>query len=179
MIPRRFDASRIYTPRTIPKTIAMIRDLPPALPASGAVGGIPGGLPGGQVGGVLGGILGSLPSAAPAPPTPVKPTAPPKPSPPPKVLRVGGNVEAARLISAPHPNYPALAKQARVEGTVRMEAVIGKDGHIKNLTVVSGNPLLISAALNAVKQWVYRPTYLNKQPVQVDTEVDVHFQLSS
>jgi protein TonB len=154
--------------------------LPPALPSAGALGGIPGGVPGGLIGGVIGGILYAVPSPVPPPPPPSKPvteaSAPaPKPSEP---IHVVGDVEAARLISAPQLTYPPLAKVGRVRGLVRLDATIGKDGRIENLKVVSRNPLLINAAVNAVKQWVYRPTYLNGRAVQVATEIDVHFQMT-
>ncbi len=133
---------------------------------------------GGQIGGVLGGIVNAVPSISlPPPPPPVVAQTPPKPAPP-SQIRVGGAVQAARLVSSPQPLYPHLAAIARVEGMVVLDAVIGKDGHIKNLKVASGSPLLANAAIDAVKQWVYRPTYLNGRPVEVATEVDVRFQLS-
>jgi protein TonB len=93
-------------------------------------------------------------------------------------IRVGGNVQAANLIRKVSPSYPPLAKQARVQGTVRFTAIIGKDGTIQNLQLVSGHPLLVSAAQEAVKQWQYRPTLLNGEPVEVVTQIDVNFTLS-
>jgi TonB family protein len=93
-------------------------------------------------------------------------------------IRVGGNVQSARLIKQPKPTYPAEAKQQRVQGLVRLHASIGKDGSVENLEVISGDPLLAPAAVGAVNQWVYQPTYLNGQPVAVDTEIDVNFTLS-
>jgi protein TonB len=138
------------------------------------VGGVPGGVPGGTPGGVIGGIIGSVPTAAPPPP-PVK--EPPKPQVP-KQIRVGGNVQAAKLISQPRPAYPPLARQARIQGTVRFNAVIGRDGTIQNLTLVSGHPLLVPSATEAVRQWRYQPTLLNGEPVEVVTVIDVNFTLS-
>jgi periplasmic protein TonB len=88
-------------------------------------------------------------------------------------------VQAARLISGPNPVYPVIAKQAGISGTVRLAAVIGSDGHVANLTAISGSPLLVGAAMDAVKTWLYQPTVLNGRAVQVHTEIDVHFQLSS
>src|ERR671921_1740256 len=131
VIPRQFDAGRLMAPKQIPKDIAMIKeeDLPPPAAAAGVVGGVPGGVPGGAPGGVIGGIIGSVPQAAPPPPPPVKEA--PKPVTP-KSIRVGGNVQAAKLIRQPKPQYPPLAKQARIQGTVRFNAVIGKDGTIQN-----------------------------------------------
>ena len=93
-------------------------------------------------------------------------------------IRVGGNVQSARLVKQPKPVYPPLARQARIQGTVRFNAIIGKDGTIANLTLVSGHPLLVPAAHAAVKQWVYQPTLLNGEPVEVVTVIDVNFTLS-
>jgi protein TonB len=136
------------------------------------VSGIPGGIPGGTPGGVLTGLgVGAPP---PPPPPPVKEVKPPTPS----QIRVGGNVIAANLIKKVTPPYPPLAKQARIQGTVKFNAVISKDGTIQNLTLVSGHPLLVPAATEAVKQWVYKPTLLNGDPVEVLTTIDVNFTLS-
>jgi protein TonB len=161
-------------PKTIPKDVAMIKedDLPPPSSAGGVVGGMPGGVPGGP-GGVLG-SLGGISAAAPPPP-PVKEA--PKPATPSRI-RVGGNVQAANLIKKVTPQYPPLAKQARIQGTVRFTAIIGKDGTIQNLQLVSGHPLLVPAATEAVKQWIYKPTLLNNEPVEVITQIDVNFTLS-
>jgi protein TonB len=76
------------------------------------------------------------------------------------------------------PVYPPLAKQARIQGTVRFTAIIGKDGTIQNLQLVTGHPLLVAAAQDAVRQWVYKPTLLNGEPVEVVTQIDVNFTLS-
>ena len=176
VIPRQFDAGRLMQPKAVPKEVAMIKEeeLPP--PSSGGVvGGVPGGVPGGTAGGVIGGIIGSVPTAAPPPPPP--PPAAPKPVTPQRI-RVGGNVQQAKLIRQPKPIYPPLAKQARISGVVRLNAIIGKDGTIQNLTVASGHPLLVPAAMEAVKQWVYQPTLLNGEAVEVVTQIDVNFTLS-
>jgi len=87
-------------------------------------------------------------------------------------------VQAANLIRRVVPQYPPLAKQARVQGTVRFTAIIGKDGTIQNLQLISGHPLLVAAAEEAVKQWQYKPTLLNGEPVEVVTQIDVNFTLS-
>ncbi len=92
-------------------------------------------------------------------------------------IRVGGNVQAARLKNAPEPTYPPLAQEARIQGSVRFNAVIAKDGTISNLTLVSGHPLLVPAAQAAAKQYVYDQTLLNGQPVEVLTTIDVLFTL--
>jgi protein TonB len=153
-------------------------ELPP--PSSGGVvGGVAGGVPGGALGGVLGGVIGGLPTAAaPPPPPPPPPPAAEKPKPPAAPIRVGGNVQAANLVRQVRPTYPPLAKQARIQGTVKFNAVIAKDGTIQNLTVQSGHPMLVQAALEAVKQWLYKPTLLNGEPVEVITTIDVNFTLN-
>jgi protein TonB len=175
MIPKQFDAGRLMAPKVIPKEIAMIKEdeLPPVSGGAGVVGGIPGGIPGGTPGGVIGGIISSVPQAAPPPPPVV---AAPKPVAPQRI-RVGGNVQQAKLLNQPKPVYPPLAKQARIQGTVRFNAIIGRDGAIANLTVVSGHPLLVPSALEAVRQWKYQPTLLNGEPVEVVTQIDVNFTL--
>lgn len=176
VVPRQFDAGKLMAPKQIPKEIAVIKEeeMPPAAAAVGVVGGVPGGVPGGAPGGVIGGIIGAVPSAAPPPP-PVKEA--PKPQTP-KQIRVGGNVQAAKLLNQPKPTYPPLAKQARIQGVVRFNAVIGKDGTIQNLTLVSGHPLLVPSATDAVRQWRYQPTLLNNEPVEVVTQIDVNFTLT-
>jgi len=93
-------------------------------------------------------------------------------------VRIGGRVQAAKLINQVAPVYPPIAKQARISGVVRLEAVIGRDGRIESLHVTSGPPLLVEAALAAVRQWVYQPTLLNGEPVEVLTQIEVNFKLS-
>jgi periplasmic protein TonB len=166
-------------PKAVPKEIAIIKEEempPPSSGAMGVVGGIPGGVPGGQMGGVLGGIVGSVPSAAPPPPPP--PVKKEEPKPVVQRIRVGGNVQQARLRHQPRPVYPPLAKQARISGVVKLNAIISKDGSIQNLSVISGHPLLVPSAMDAVKQWRYEPTLLNGEPVEVVTQIDVNFTLS-
>lgn len=178
VIPKQFDAGRLTAPKQIPKDIAMIKEeeLPPSMPAVGVVGGVPGGVPGGTPGGVIGGIIGAVPTAAPPPPPP--PVKKEEKPPTPQRIRVGGNVQSAKLVRQPKPVYPPLAKQARIQGTVRFQAIIGKDGTIQNLQLVSGHPLLVPSATDAVKQWVYQPTLLNGEPVEVVTQIDVNFTLT-
>jgi protein TonB len=97
---------------------------------------------------------------------------------PPARIRVGGNVQQTKLVSQPPPVYPPLAKQARIQGVVKLNATIAKDGTVQHLEAISGHPLLIEAAMDAVRQWVYQPTLLNGQPVEVQTDIDVNFTLS-
>src|SRR5207253_948949 len=105
-------------------------------------------------------------------------TAPPPPPPPrppqPQRIRVGGNVQAANLLTQVKPVYPPLAKQACIQGVVVLEAEISKEGTIDNLKVITGHPLLIQAAIDAVKQWRYKPTQLNGEPVPVVTTITVN-----
>jgi TonB family protein len=121
--------------------------------------------------GVVGGIIAPAVRTAPLPASGMAAAVP-------GAIRVGGNVAQTNLISKVEPVYPPLAKAARVQGMVRFDATIGPDGRIQNLHVVSGPPLLVNSALEAVKQWVYKPTLLNGQPVTVMTQVDVNYTLS-
>ena len=109
-----------------------------------------------------------------APKLAVQPSAPVTRTP----LRVGGKVQAAKIVHQVTPVYPPLARQARISGIVRLEAVISRSGTIESLQVMSGYPLLTQAALDAVRQWVYQPTQLNGQPVEVLTQIEVNFKLS-
>lgn len=93
-------------------------------------------------------------------------------------IRVGGGVQAMKIVKQITPAYPALAKQAGLQGLVRMNVVIGKDGKPANIRVEAGHPLLIPAAMEALRQWEYAPTLLNGNPVEVVTQVDVNFALA-
>jgi len=173
-------------PRTPP--LIIIDELPDAAPPVIAdyfprvPGGIPCGRPGlSPCGTTPGGIPGLppvdiSPPSLPSPPPP-KNKAEDHPAPPQRIT-VGGVVEEANLIHRVIPSYPTLARQARAEGTVVLSAVISKEGRIQQLTVVRGSPLLITAAMEAVRQWVYRPTTLNGLPVEVETQIEVRFVLS-
>lgn len=156
------EAGKLRAPSKIPEHITMIKEQD--MDVGVVVGGVPGGIYGGQLGGVIGGVIGSIPTAPPPPEQP-------------KRIRVSSGVQEARKIRNVDPIYPPLAKQARIQGTIKLEAIIGKDGTIQNLTVLSGHPLLAQAALDAVSQWRYQPTLLNNEPVEVVTYVDVHFRL--
>ncbi len=162
------DNGELRTPTKIPKKIQMIKEEdtpPPSTGVAGVVGGVPGGVPGGSLGGVLGSVISSTPTAVPKVATPSR-------------IRVSQGVSQGLLIHQVRPTYPALARQARIQGTVVLQAVIGKDGNIQNLKVVSGHPMLAPAALEAVKQWKYKPYYLNGEPVEVDTTINVNFTLA-
>ena len=161
------DAGKLVAPKAIPKEVKIIKeDAEPDPGMMGAVGGVPGGVPGGQMGGVIGGVIGGSGSA------------PPPPKPTQSRIKQGGAVTAASLLNKVQPVYPPLARQTRISGTVRLHAIISKDGSVQQLEVMSGHPLLVQAALDAVRQWKYRPTTLNGEPVEVDTTIDVIFSLN-
>ena len=105
------------------------------------------------------------------------PPAPPQVKPPQRV-RVGGSVQRAKLIRQVRPRYPVLAVQARIQGTVVLEATISELGSVEDLRVIEGHPLLIERALEAVRQWRYKPTVLNGMPVRVVTRITVRFNLA-
>jgi protein TonB len=158
---------QLRTPTKIPEKIQMIKEeeTPPPMMGSGVVGGVPGGVPGGSMGGVIGGIIGSTTAAVPKVATPQR-------------VRVSQGVSTGLLIRKVTPVYPPLARQARIQGTVVLQAEISKDGTIQNLQLISGHPMLAPAAIEAVKQWRYKPYLLNGEPVAVETQVVVNFSLS-
>ena len=121
---------------------------------------------------------GSFEGTTPPPPPPPAPKQVVKPAEPTDPVRVGGNVLEAKIIKRAIPLYPPLAKQARISGVVRLEGIIAKDGTIQKLRVLAGHPLLVTAALEAVRQWVYSPTQLNGQAVEVIAPIDVNFILN-
>jgi protein TonB len=96
----------------------------------------------------------------------------------PQMIKVGGNVQAAMVLKRVTPVYPDSAKSLGVEGVVHLAVIIAKDGTVQEVHVLGGHPLLVQSAMDAVRQWVYRPTLLNGQPVQVETTVDVNFTLA-
>jgi len=116
-----------------------------------------------------------LPPAIAVKPAPVQTVTKPAVSGP---MRLSEGVEGAKLIYSPHPAYPPLAKTVRSQGVVKLEAIIAADGSIRNLKAVSGPPLLVDAAVNAVRQWRYNPTLLNGVAVEVLTEIDITFTLN-
>jgi len=176
-VVKKFDSAKLTAPVRIPivskeTTLAM----PDAPEIASLSDGVPGGVPGGVVGGIPGGVLGGVLTALP-------PVPPPPPPPPPRVnaasgparVNVGGDVEAALLVREVLPKYPRLASAARISGTVKLKAIIACDGRVKDLTLISGPPLLVLAAEQAVMQWVYKPTLLNGVPYEVATEIAVTF----
>lgn len=141
---------------------------PPAL-SEGVIGGVPGGIPGGQLGGVIGGIISSSSKSAAMIPKIAEPV---------KRVRISQGVTQGMVITKIEPAYPKIALAAHVTGVVQLHAIINKEGSIDELQVVKGHPLLIGAAMDAVKQWRYRPYLLNGEPVEVETYVTVTFEIS-
>ena len=156
--------NQIVAPPSIPDSIADVRETgEPVAPSLGDLV-VPGGT-GLARPGVPGGFGDTIAIAPPQPPPPTRP------------LPVSHWAEG-NLIYRVQPVYPQLARHARVQGTVRLRAVISRTGTIENLTILSGHPMLATAAVEAVRQWRYRPYLLNSQPIAVETEVTVNFVLS-
>ncbi|MGZ4824843.1 MAG: energy transducer TonB [Terriglobales bacterium] len=165
--------SEMEVPLKIPQRVTTIKDLPQsdqiadAAPAAGGVvGGVPGGVEGGTVGGVMGGVLGGVGAAVP------KLAAPNR-------VKVSSGVTQGLLIHQVKPEYPAVARSSGTQGTVVLQAVIGKDGRVKEVRIVSGLPMFTQPAVAAVKQWQYKPYVLNGQPVEIESTVTVNFKLAS
>jgi periplasmic protein TonB len=159
----------LRTPSRIPEKVQMIKEeeAPPPMPvAGGVVGGVPGGVPGGQMGGVIGGIISATSHLGVVPVVAA-----------PQRVRISQGVTKGLLIHRVEPPYPNLAKAARVQGEVVLKAVINTNGDIQDLQLVSGHPMLVPAAIAAVKQWRYKPYLLNGQPVEVETTITVIFTL--
>ena len=171
---RVFTPGQLIAPTFIPKAVVTApgsAGAPPDDTLMGAAGGVPGGIPGGQVGGVLGGVLGGTLRG-------VQPPAPPVAAGPKVPVRVGGDVKPPRLLFGPQPEYPVLARQARLSGVVVIEAVIDEHGDVKGMRVISGHALLIPAALSAVSKRRYEPTVLDGEPTPIDLRVEVSFSVS-
>jgi protein TonB len=168
---RLLRGGQLMAPTVIPRTIAIIKEeaLPPDT-GLGVPGGVIGGIPGGQVGGVLGGILGatgkSIAESVVPPPPPMK-----------RIVRVGGRISPPRPISTPPPTYPPIARAARAQGEVIIDAIIDEHGEVTEARAISGPGLLIPAALAAVSKWTYQPTLLNGEPVSVQMHVIVNFMI--
>jgi len=163
---------RLRAPSRIPAKIQVIKEdeAPPPVATTG--GGVPGGIPGGQLGGVIGGIVSSSASLAPVPTLS-------KAVPAAQRVRVSQGVISGLLISRVEPTYPSVAMAARIQGAVVLTAIIDKQGNVQHLQVLTGHPLLASAAIAAVKQWHYKPFLLNGDPVEVETTITVNFRMQS
>jgi protein TonB len=157
---KTFAVNHMEAPTVIPKQIEVTKDeAPPSVTPSDTAG----------VAGGTGDVLGGIGTGA-APPPPPAAAAPAR-------IKVGGDVQAASLLKQVTPAYPNIAKTAHVSGTVTLHAIISKDGSIEKLEYVSGPALLMASAMTAVREWKYKPTMLNGQPVEVDTTVQVVFSL--
>jgi len=165
-------AGKLIAPTFIPKAVVTSTGPAPeeTVVAEGVPGGVPGGIPGGVTGGVFGGVLAGVVKA---PPPPAAVAAAMK-----APVRVGGNVKPPRLLFAPDPEYPSLARMARLSGVVVIDAVIDDHGEVTGMRVVSGHPLLIQAALNAVSKRKYEPTILDGEPTAIALEVQITFRVS-
>ena len=161
-----YTQGKLRAPASIPKTVSV--DNAAAEPdLGGVVGGVSGGVAGGQLGGALGGAFGNTGTAAPPPPSQPQPTK--------RVVRAGSLLKPPRQTYSIDPEYPPLARQTHISGTVVIDAIIDERGNVVQARAVSGHPLLVAAALRAVLQWKYEPTSLNGQPVSVELQVQVSF----
>jgi protein TonB len=168
--PRVLSVSgKLVAPRVIPRQIARLSEEPDGndlaaaiVPGEVVAGGVPGGVPGGVIGGVLSG-------AAPPAPGPIS-VAPQGP------IRAGGKVKAPRLISAPEPVYPVLARQSKIAGAVVIDAVIDTQGNVVEMRTVSGQPILVLAAMEALRHWKYEPTILGGEAFPVRLLVTITFE---
>lgn len=170
----------LMVPRLVPKVPVIFIDPEPEA-ISGAVGGVPGGVVGGIENGVPGGVpdlIGAITRLVPAarPPEVISHAPAPAPTAPVKSPRVT-QLQMATPLQKVDPIYPSIARAARVSGTVELLGVLGTDGRIHELKVLRGHPLLITAALEAVRQWVFAPTILNGQAVEVAAPITVNFIL--
>lgn len=169
-----------YQPPSVPKSVTMIVEEPPTGPV--VVGSFPG-KGGGAADGVPGAFWQDLPTNTPrvAPPR-VEPLAPTKAAAAAPVevprYKVGGQVQLGRLLHKGEPQYPAIAKAAHITGNVELECVVGTDGHVTEVKVNGGNPLLVRAAVEAAWQWVYAPSRLNGVPIEIVTILTFSFKLN-
>jgi len=175
-VRRTFNPAALVSPVVVPKVVEIVNDAPP-VEMNTLAGGVPGGIPGVAGAGGTGFFSNALSQAPPPPPPPPSVALPPPPAAP-RQIEVGGDVQTAMIVHQTAPVYPSLAVQGHIRGSVKLSALIGTDGKIKNLAAVSGHPLLVEAALNAVRQWIYRPTVLDGVPVEVKTEIIVRFGLT-
>jgi periplasmic protein TonB len=162
----------VPTSKTISAPVHTTQEAPVA--PVGSTGGVVGGVPGGVVGGFGGGTFSAMLNSAPSVPVLAK-----SPDPTPvKRIRVASRVVEANLIHDVPPQYPPEAGRARLEGAVVLMAVIGQDGSVKDVRVESGLPVLAQAAIDAVRQWRYKPYLIDGEPVEVDSRITINFTLS-
>lgn len=165
VVPKAPAAARLPEPGKFTAPIEIPQEIPPEETLSfGVEGGVPGGVEGGVPGGVVGGIVGGLPQEAP---------------PPPKVVRVGGQLRAPKIVHKVTPEYPALAQAARLQALVILEAHVDTSGRVRSVKVLRGQPLFDEAAVAAVKQWRYMPLLLNGEPTEFLLTVTLNFNLKT
>ena len=169
-VPKVFTSAKLTAPTFIPRAVPTSASdpTPPVESFAGAMAGVPGGVPGGQVGGIIGGMPGVVAPVAPTTPAVERPKGP---------VRVGGTVKPPRLLFGPAPEYPILARQARLQGIVVIDAIIDENGNVIGEKIVSGHPLLVQAALKAVSQRKYEPTILDGEPTPVNLTVEITFHM--
>jgi protein TonB len=177
--PKQWNGTSLALPRRIPDQVAIL-DEPPDLggPVLGSGVGIPGGTGTGPGEGVLAGMDSLIPVVPPRPIAHVEPAATPTPVHTIERVTIGGLVKLGAPIRRVEPRYPPIAAQAHISGVVELVAVVGVDGRIKELTLKSGNPLLVPSAIEAVRQWLYKPTTLNGNPVEIIAPITVTFRLN-
>jgi periplasmic protein TonB len=158
--PRALDPAAFFAPIEVPDQI-----MPEAGLDLGVEGGVPGGVEGGVPGGVVGGVIGGVLGGPPPPPV--------------RVVRIGGQIVAPKLVKKVPPVYPAVATQGRISGTVILEARVDVKGRVTTATVLHGHPLFDEAAVTAVTQWRYQPLLLNGEPTEFILTVTIFFNLSS
>jgi periplasmic protein TonB len=158
--PRPAEAAKFLAPIEVPELVEPEESLD-----LGVEGGVPGGVEGGVPGGVIGGIVGGLPEAPPPTAAAARP------------VRVGGIIRTPKLLQRVTPEYPPLAVQARTTAIVIIEAVVDADGRVQTAKVLRGQPLFDQAALDAVKQWRYKPLLLNGVPTPFVVSVTLLFNL--
>ena len=166
-----------YQPPSVPTKIYDLVEEPASIGVAGSPAGF------GDPGGVIGSLLTDLTRTAVrvAPPAVAPPVVKPVPPEAPAAIQryqQGGNVRLGALLHKAEPQYPSIAKAAHISGTVELECVVGVDGHIQEVKVKSGNPLLIQAAVQAAWQWVYAPSKLNGNPIEIITNLTFAFKLN-
>jgi len=158
----------VHTPPPADDVFRAPVEIPEALPEPeaafdlGVDGGVVGGVEGGVPGGVAGGVVGGLGTPAPS-----------------RLVRIGGNIKAPKVVHRVDPVYPAIARQARIVGSIQLRAVVDERGYVKDVEVIRGVPMLSDAALAAVRQWRYQPLLLNGMPYSFELMVTVNFGLAS
>ena len=176
--PTKFQAPKpastyLLPSKAISAPVQKTQEAPPV--PVGTSAGLVGGVPGGVAGGLPNGVFGEMVNSAPSVPVLAKSPVPT----PVRRMRIASRIAEANLIHDVAPQYPPEAGRARIEGTVVLMAVIGTDGSVKDVRVESGLPILAQAAIDAVKQWRYKPCMKDGQPVEVDSRITINFTLSA